>query len=517
MRFRAALAFVFFSLVFSSPLEAQLARGQLRHMDTATVRPDSKVIRFDLANTPGRVGAIRLIARKGNVVILRVIVTYANGRVHYEVRDKPINLLEGERTREIDPRSDERFLESVEVEIASASGPMELELHVVQTAEGRTAQRDAASDRSFGEKTAQPRGLTADSEKPWVEVEVFYGTNRKAEKPRVIEISRPAREKRTLLSYGPTPENDLTLGRAVVTIPRKREKGEINTPGTFDVLSYFRGQDMTTEFTLLAVNRMDETQFKAAASARLASAKLFAGQAFVFVHGFNVSFDDAVFRTAQLAHDMDFDGLPLLFSWPSAGSIPGYVLDKDAWRTSKSALRQFLDLVSSQTGATTIHLIAHSMGANPMLETLEGYAGSPQPAGQPRFSELILAAPDMNIKLFEQAAARIRGLTRGITLFASNNDWALVLSGRITRGASPVGFVASGSAPVVTPGVDSIDISAMNSGTFSLGHSTFADRATLINDMKALLLDATRREPSARLNAYRTMPAGSSKFWRYTP
>ena len=31
-------------------------------------------------------------------------------------------------------------------------------------------------------------------------------------------------------------------------------------------------------------------------------------QAVVFAHGFNVSFDNALLRTAQLAHDLDFDG-----------------------------------------------------------------------------------------------------------------------------------------------------------------------------------------------------------------
>ena len=45
----------------------------------------------------------------------------------------------------------------------------------------------------------------------------------------------------------------------------------------------------------------------------------------VFIHGFNVPFEDAIYRTAQLAHDLDFDGAPILYSWPSRGTMLGYV------------------------------------------------------------------------------------------------------------------------------------------------------------------------------------------------
>ena len=51
-------------------------------------------------------------------------------------------------------------------------------------------------------------------------------------------------------------------------------------------------------------------------------------QAFIYVHGFQTSFDQAARRAAQLAYDLDFDleadfrGVPMLFSWPSRGRSP---------------------------------------------------------------------------------------------------------------------------------------------------------------------------------------------------
>jgi esterase/lipase superfamily enzyme len=45
------------------------------------------------------------------------------------------------------------------------------------------------------------------------------------------------------------------------------------------------------------------------------------------VHGFNVSFENALRRTAQIAYDLDFDGAPFLFSWPSRDSLLSYASD----------------------------------------------------------------------------------------------------------------------------------------------------------------------------------------------
>jgi hypothetical protein len=49
-----------------------------------------------------------------------------------------------------------------------------------------------------------------------------------------------------------------------------------------------------------------------------------AKEAFVFVHGYNESFEDAAIRTAQLAYDFGFKGAPIFYSWPSEGRLLGY-------------------------------------------------------------------------------------------------------------------------------------------------------------------------------------------------
>ena len=99
--------------------------------------------------------------------------------------------------------------------------------------------------------------------------------------------------------------------------------------------------------------------------------KPFQKQVFVFVPGFNVSFENALRRTAQIAYDVDFDGAAVLFSWPSGSGLTSYLYSSAKTAPAANQLMVFLEKLIAQTGATKIHLIAHSMGSVVLLETLE--------------------------------------------------------------------------------------------------------------------------------------------------
>ena len=85
--------------------------------------------------------------------------------------------------------------------------------------------------------------------------------------------------------------------------------------------------------------------------ARLRDSKLFKDQAVVFVHGYNTSFDNALYRTAQIAYDLEFDGATFLYSWPSGGAVASYTYDRESAQASEPYLREFLEMVVKQTGA----------------------------------------------------------------------------------------------------------------------------------------------------------------------
>ena len=98
--------------------------------------------------------------------------------------------------------------------------------------------------------------------------------------------------------------------------------------------------------------------------------------AFVFVHGFNVTFAEAARRTAQLAHDLGFNGAPILYSWPSRATLVGYVGDQDDAELTAGNLRRFLYKIVAESGARRIHLIAHSMGNRALTYALRAKARS---------------------------------------------------------------------------------------------------------------------------------------------
>ena len=357
-------------------------------------------------------------------------------------------------------------------------------------------------------------GAAPQPDKPYTEVDVFFGTDRKREADRV-KFGRP------VAAFGTGRSNQLTLGKAVVTVPKEgREKGSIPRPEWDLVVARFsfREENPDRDFTLLAVDTLSRNDFIQQARQKLSKSTRFKDQAFVFVHGYFVTFDDALFRAAQISYDLDFDGIPFVYSWPSVAGLTGYVLDRGRARDARDQLREFIDTVAKESGAKEVHLIAHSMGADPLLEVLRDISRSePQIArsGKPRFGEIILAAPDVTRESFELISAQITGLRRGMTLYASSNDRALAAS-RFTRlGESPAGYVPTGG-PVVVPGAaDTIDISSLDTSFFAVNHSTFADREALLGDIRRLI-SSGMRPPSTRGAEFHLIQGDSGAYWRYT-
>ena len=50
--------------------------------------------------------------------------------------------------------------------------------------------------------------------------------------------------------------------------------------------------------------------------------------AFLFIHGYNVTFEGAARRTAQMAYDLGFNGAAVFYSWPSQGTPTAYTIDE---------------------------------------------------------------------------------------------------------------------------------------------------------------------------------------------
>src|SRR4029079_11064047 len=124
------------------------------------------------------------------------------------------------------------------------------------------------------------------------------------------------------LSYNSDREHRLQLGRALLTVAKSHQIPQIERPWAiripyFDVTIYEQAEDPKKHFTLQEIKSLPKSDFLSLVRSRLAASKSFKDHAIVFVHGYNTSFDNALYRTAQIAYDLHFDGAPFVYSWPS--------------------------------------------------------------------------------------------------------------------------------------------------------------------------------------------------------
>jgi hypothetical protein len=69
----------------------------------------------------------------------------------------------------------------------------------------------------------------------------------------------------------------------------------------------------------------------------------------LFIHGFNNTFDAAIRRAIGSAADIDFDGVVLVWSWPSEGRALSYWRDEDVWRRSSDYVSEFIQARCSRS------------------------------------------------------------------------------------------------------------------------------------------------------------------------
>jgi esterase/lipase superfamily enzyme len=127
---------------------------------------------------------------------------------------------------------------------------------------------------------------------------------------------------------------------------------------------------------LLETTTLEEDQFLKAMSQSVA--KSAAKDAVIFVHGYNVSFEDAARRTGQIAFDLKFIGASILYSWPANGSARNYLADEATVIWTAPHFERFLRLIANKTGAKRIHVIAHSMGNRAVCDALKALSSKPE-------------------------------------------------------------------------------------------------------------------------------------------
>jgi len=353
----------------------------------------------------------------------------------------------------------------------------------------------AAPEPVLAKRSVAKRSVTPapSASKDVVEITTYYATNRnKVGGPEPVKV------------YGTTYQGNFQYGRAVVTIPPTHKPGEIETLNWF--IHLVAEPDPKKHFTLKSVTplELDEARKEMADKIKNSSSK----SMLVFVHGYNSGFADAAMRTAQIAYDLKFPGMPFFYSWPSANRVRAYLPDEEAARLSESVFEALIDDLTTSLPVTDIYIVAHSMGTRVVSHALQQRADKGKSGKQLR--ELLLAAPDINAELFRSVIAPKLAAMQGLrtTVYASSSDLALMAS-KVVHGFQRVGETTGGV--FVYPGIETIDASSASSSSRALGHSYVVDTPSVIGDIKSIVLNRASTKQRG-LAATGTVP---NVYWKF--
>ncbi|MBU42625.1 MAG: hypothetical protein CMN76_05360 [Spirochaetaceae bacterium] len=263
---------------------------------------------------------------------------------------------------------------------------------------------------------------------------------------------------------------NLVSGTCRVQVPRNHEIGSLAQADR-------PGADRQNLFSILSGERLNDG-LSAVRSREI----------IVFVHGFNVKFEEAVLRAAQIQYDLKFPGQIVLFSWPAGPSDDVLIESLSLTRTYRenqanaaATVNDFARwIVDISSKADTVHLIVHSMGhqvAIPGLKkALEEKPGL-------KFGEIVFFAPDFPADQYDKYRQSIQSAAYRTTLYCSPGDNALVVSNRV-NGNYRLGMCKR------IPGADVINVNEVDDPVFGvggLGHGYYSSRP-ILTDLFQLFL-----------------------------
>ena len=185
-----------------------------------------------------------------------------------------------------------------------------------------------------------------------------------------------------------------------------------------------------------AEDELTRDEFVIRARQALRSSGPYENQAFIFIHGYNVDFRSAAFRTAQIKSDIEFVGPAFFYSWPSNAQTDEYLSDQDDADTSVDYLVEYLQTIrESLEPDTKLHIISHSMGNRILAQAIDKMAAMSE-SKQVNFNTAIIAHADVDERLFKQwvidsSQNYEKPLFQRAILYVTDDDKPLGLSNRL--------------------------------------------------------------------------------------
>src|SRR5271166_3069588 len=263
-----------------------------------------------------------------------------------------------------------------------------------------------------------------------------------------------------------------------VSVPPTHKQGEIEWPRT-------PPGDPSTDFVVRDEKYLDgDKAFVQALNAELARRPPGSRNVFLFIHGFNTMFAEAVYRAAQLAHDSKAPGVPVLFTWASRGNATAYVYDLNSATAARDGLEHTLRLLL-RSNAEKVNVLAHSMGNWVTVEAFRQIKISGKLDHVNKLGYVFLAAPDIDIDVFESQVRRFGKPRKPFYVVLSEDDRALFLSRTLAGGVTRVGD-SPDTAELASLGATVIDLTDVKADD-ATNHDKFVQLASVAPELRSAL------------------------------
>jgi esterase/lipase superfamily enzyme len=198
----------------------------------------------------------------------------------------------------------------------------------------------------------------------------------------------------------------------------------------------------------------------------------------------------------------NYPGRVYMYSWPSTRSTFGYIGDLDNAEQAEPFLQSFLRLLMRDADIDEIDVLVHSMGSQPVLRALSAlravFETQRQGTSRPkdiRIGQIILAAPDVAMPVFDQKIQRIAPFADRVTVYASAEDAALSVSRWLRGGPARTGTLNDNGEPVLIEikNVHVIDATRaaawwrLDQKLFGFGHDYFTQSPSVLADIREIL------------------------------
>ena len=267
-----------------------------------------------------------------------------------------------------------------------------------------------------------------------------------------------------------------------ISVPLTHEPGKVERPA-------FGSEDPEKHFAVASRRSLDEADFYTELASHVSGRIGTNRDVLLYVHGFNVNYDEARFRLAQIADDGRFGGIAVLYTWPATSSLLDYGAAKENATLSRDALAKLIHRLSEVPGIGRVHILAHSMGAWLTMEALRENAISGSPDLNGKLGDVMLAAPDIDLNVFRQQLGRLDA--SHVSVLVASNDRALSISRSLAGDRPRLGGLDPNNprdrAALDELGVKVYDLSTASTGL--IGHGTYADAPQAVRTIGSQLTE----------------------------